>query len=285
VFGFSSVNNTAVVIKLLVILLFIVVGGARIDPANWHPFLPFGAAGVLSGASIVFVAYVGFDQISTTAEEARSPARDVPLGILLSLAIAAILYVSVAAVLTGMVSYEKLNVSSPVSHALILAGLHVTASIISVGAILGLTTGIIALLFGQSRIFFSMSRDGLLPPLFSRVHPRLRTPFLSSIFVGVTVALIAGFIPLGVVVELVNIGTLTAFIIVAVAVLVLRRTQPDLPRGFRLPLVPWIPVLSIVASLVLVAALPRVTLIRFVLWLIIGLAVYFAYGRQRSKMK
>ena len=243
----TKVNNVIVMIKLAVILFFLVIGFGHIHTSNWSPFLPFGVGGIFRGASIIFFAYIGFDQISTSAEEARNPARDLPIGIITSLLVCTVLYILVTAVLTGIVSYTKLNVASPVSHALILLGLNAAGSIIAVGAICGLTTVLIVLLFGQSRIFFAMSRDGLLPHMFSRVHPRFRTPYLSSLLVGIVVALVAGLTPIDVVAELTNIGTLSAFVLVSAAVLILRRTQPDLRRGFRTPWVPVIPILSIIA--------------------------------------
>ncbi len=281
----TKVNNVIVVIKLAVILFFLVIGFGHINSANWSPFLPFGTGGIFRGASIIFFAYIGFDQISTSAEEARNPARDLPIGIIVSLIICTILYILVTAVLTGVVSYTKLDVASPVSHALILLGLNAAGSIISVGAICGLTTVLIVLLFGQSRIFFSMSRDGLLPRLFSRVHPRFRTPYLSSMLVGIVVALVAGFTPIDVVAELTNIGTLSAFVLVSAAVLILRRTQPNLRRGFRTPWVPVIPILSIIASFVLIVSLPGITLIRFAVWLVIGLIIYFLYSQRSSRLQ
>ncbi|GCE02835.1 amino acid permease [Dictyobacter aurantiacus] len=281
----SGFNNIMVGIKLLVILFFIVVGAFHVHTMNWQPFLPFGVGGVFSGASIIFFAYIGFDQISTSAEEARNPSKDLPIGIILSLTICTLLYILVTAVLTGMVSYKQLDVSSPVSHALILVGLNTAGSIISVGAICGLTTVLLVLLYGQSRIFFSMARDGLLPAFFSHVHPRFKTPYLSSILIGVVVALVAGLTPIDIVAELTNIGTLTAFVLVSAAVLILRRTQPDLRRGFRVPWVPVIPILSILASLILIVSLPLVTILRFIIWLVLGLIVYFLYSRHASKLE
>lgn len=280
----SKVNNIIVAIKLAVVLFFIVVGVGHVNPANWSPFLPFGDGGILRGASIIFFAYIGFDMVSTSAEETRNPGRDLPIGIIGSLLICTLLYILVTAVLTGMVPYTQLNVASPVSRAMILTGLNVAASIISIGAICGLTTVLIVLLYGQSRVFFSMSRDGLLPGVFSHIHPRLRTPYWSSLLIGVVVALVAGLTPIDVVAELTNIGTLAAFALVSLAVLILRRTQPNLHRTFRVPLVPLIPLLSIIASLVLIAFLPLVTILRFIVWLAIGLLIYFFYGRRHSKL-
>jgi APA family basic amino acid/polyamine antiporter len=281
----AKVNSVIVFIKLAVIVFFLVVGFGHINPANWTPFLPFGAGGIFRGAGIIFFAYIGFDQISTSAEEARNPAKDLPLGIFLSLMICTVLYILVTAVLTGIVSYTQLNVASPVSHALILLGMNVAGSIISIGAVCGLTTVLIVLLYGQSRIFFSMARDQLLPGFFSRIHPRFRTPYLSSMLVGIIVAAVAGLTPINVVAELTNIGTLTAFVLVSLAVLVLRRTQPQLRRGYRVPLVPLIPILSIIASLVLIVSLPLVTILRFIIWLAIGLVIYFLYSRHHSQLE
>ena len=281
----AKVNNVIVVIKLAVIVFFLVVGFGHIQTSNWSPFLPFGAGGIFRGASIIFFAYIGFDQISTSAEETRNPARDLPIGIFVSLLVCTVLYILVTAVLTGVVSYTNLNVASPVSHSLILLGLNAAGSIISVGAICGLTTVLIVLLFGQSRIFFSMSRDGLLPRFFSRVHPRFRTPYLSSLLVGIVVALVAALTPIDVVAELTNIGTLAAFVLVSAAVLVLRRTQPNLRRGFRTPWVPVIPILSVIASFVLIVSLPLITIVRFAVWLVIGLIIYFLYSQRRSHLQ
>ena len=281
----STFNNVMVGIKLLVIIFFIVIGAGHINPAHWNPFLPFGAGGILRGASVIFFAYIGFDQISTSAEEAKNPGRDLPLGILISLLVCTVLYILVTIVLTGMVSYTQLNVASPVSHALILLGLNVAGAIISIGAICGLTTVLLVLLYGQSRIFFSMARDRLLPPIFSRVHPKFRTPYLSSIIVGIVVALVAGFTPIDVVAELTNIGTLAAFVLVSAGVLILRKTQPDLRRAFRVPLVPVVPILSIITSFILIISLPLITIGRFIIWLVIGLVVYFLYSRKTSSLQ
>jgi basic amino acid/polyamine antiporter, APA family len=281
----SKVNNVIVAIKLAVIVFFLIVGFGHINPANWTPFLPFGANGIFRGAAIIFFAYIGFDQISTSAEEARNPSRDLPIGIITSLLVCTVLYILVTATLTGIVSYTKLNVASPVSHALILLGLNAAGSIISIGAICGLTTVLLVLLYGQSRIFFSMARDGLLPRFFSTIHPRFRTPYLSSILVGIVVALIAGLTPIDVVAELTNIGTLAAFVLISIAVIILRRTQPNLRRGFRVPLVPLIPILAMLGSLFLIVSLPLITLARFVIWLAIGLVIYFLYGQRKSNLQ
>jgi APA family basic amino acid/polyamine antiporter len=281
----SKVNNVIVAIKLAVIVFFLIVGFGHINPANWSPFLPFGTGGILSGASIIFFAYIGFDQVSTSAEECRNPAKDMPIGIIASLAICTILYILVTATLTGMISYKQLNVASPVSHALIVLGMNAFGSIISVGALCGLTTVLLVLLFGQSRIFFSMSRDGLLPRPFSVIHSRFRTPFISTLVTGLVVAVVAGLTPIDVVAELTNIGTLAAFVLVAAAILILRRTRPELRRGFRVPFVPVLPIVTTLACLVLIVSLPLVTIIRFLVWLAIGLLIYFLYSRYRSRLE
>ncbi len=208
-----------------------------------------------------------------------------PIGIIASLLVCTALYILVTAVLTGAVSYTQLDVASPVSHALILLGMNAAGSIISIGAVCGLTTVLLILLFGQSRIIFSMARDGLLPNFFSHIHPRFRTPYLSSLVVGVVVALIAGLTPIDVVAELTNIGTLAAFVLVSFAVIILRRTQPNLPRTFRVPWVPVIPILSMLGSFALIVTLPPVTIVRFIVWLILGLLTYFFYSRHRSHLQ
>ncbi len=280
----NTVNKVIVAIKLAIVAFFIVVGGLHVDPANWHPFAPFGGWGVISGASIVFFAYIGFDAVSTSAEEVKNPARDLPLGILLSLVVCTVLYIIVSGVLTGVLPYTKLNVPSPVSFAMIQIGLGWAGAIIAVGAIAGLTTVLLVLLYGQSRIFFVMSRDGLLPTVFARVHPRFRTPYLSSALIGVVVAVVAGIGSLDIVSELVNIGTLAAFTFVSIGVIVLRRRRPDLKRGFRVPFSPVVPVLSVLGALLLIARLQAVTKWAYLIWLVAGLAVYFFYSRRRSEV-
>ncbi len=281
----TTVNNIIVAIKLAVIVFFLVVGFGHVNTANWTPFLPFGTGGIFKGAAIIFFAYIGFDQVSTSAEECRNPSKDLPIGIILSLIVCTVLYIAVTATLTGLVSYTKLDVASPVSHAMILIGLKGAGSIISIGAICGLTTVLLILLYGQSRIFFSMSRDGLLPRLFSRIHPRFRTPYWSSLTIGLVVAAIAGLTPIDVVAELTNIGTLAAFVLVSAAILILRRTQPDLRRAFRVPFSPVLPILSMLGSIVLIFSLPLVTIIRFLVWLAIGLIIYFVYSRNSSHLQ
>jgi APA family basic amino acid/polyamine antiporter len=240
---------------------------------------------MLQGAGLVFFAYIGFDAVSTSAEEVRNPARDLPRGILGSLAICTILYIVVSGILTGILPYPRLNVASPVSYSLIQLGLNWAGAIVAVGAIAGLTTVLLVMLFGQSRIFFAMSRDGLLPELFAKVHPRFRTPYLSSALVGIVVALIAGLGDLVVVADLVNIGTLAAFALVSIGVIILRRRRPEMRRGFRVPGSPIVPALSAIGSIgLIVTGLPLFTILRYVAWLIIGLCVYFWYSRRHSRI-
>jgi APA family basic amino acid/polyamine antiporter len=281
----SRVNNVIVGVKILVVLFFIAVGVGHVNPANWDPFLPFGLTGVGAGAAIVFFAYIGFDEISTAAEEARDPQRTMPRAILLSLVICTGLYLAVAGILTGIVSYTKLNNASPVSQSMIDIGLNWAATIISVGAVAGLTTVLFTLVFGQSRIFFSMSRDGLLPRAFSNVHPRFRTPWIATLIVGIGCAILGALLPIQILAELTNIGTLSAFVLVSLAVWRLRHTHPELPRRFRTPWVPVIPILSALTAFFLIVQLPVVTMVRFLIWLAIGFALYFLYGRRHSALR
>jgi APA family basic amino acid/polyamine antiporter len=280
----ARVNAVIVIANIAVILLFIVVGIKYVNPANYTPFTPFGIAGVFQGAAMVFFAYIGFDAVSTAAEEAKNPQKNLPKGIIGSLIISSILYIVVAAVLTGMVPYNLLNNAAPVAFALQYVGTNWVASIVSVGALCGITSVLLTSLFGQTRIFFAMSRDGLLPGVFSRVHHSYKSPVTSIILVGIVAALIAAFVPLAVIIELVNIGTLSAFIFLALSVIILRRQQPDIPRGFKCPFVPVIPIISILACLFLIAQLSSTTLQRFIISLIIGVSVYFAYGMHNSKL-
>ena len=281
----ARVNTVIVAIKLGVILLFLYLAFGHIQPANWVPFMPFGWSGVITGAAIVFFAYIGFDAVSTAAEEVKNPKRDVPIGILSSLAIATVLYIAVSAVLTGIVPYSLFaGTSAPVAFALEQIGISWGSALISVGAICGITSVIIVLLYGQTRIFYAMSRDGLLPALFRQIHPVYRTPVKVTILVGTVTAILAGFLPLTTIAELVNIGTLAAFIIVSLGVIVLRYTEPSLPRPFRCPLVPLVPILCILSCGLLILALPLVTHLRFVLWLAVGLVIYILYSRHHSRI-
>lgn len=278
----SQANSLIVMFKLFVVLLFIAIGVNFINPANYHPFLPFGYIGIFKGAAIIFFAYIGFDAITTAAEEVKNPQRTFPIAIIGSLVIASILYILVTTVLNGMVPYYMLGGAAPVAFALNAVGVHWADIIISVGALAGLTSVILVGFFGQSRVFYAMARDGLLPPFFAKLHQAFKTPVNGIILVGVAAAILAAFLPITAIAELVNIGTLAAFIIVSASVLVLRRTRPDIERPFRTPLVPWVPILGIISSLGLVFELPTITQLRFLVWLAIGLLIYYFYGRRNS---
>ncbi|MBY0325079.1 MAG: amino acid permease [Reyranella sp.] len=288
-----KLNNAMVVVKLVVVLAFVLVGAAYVNTANWQPYIPlntgefgqFGISGVLRGASIVFFAYIGFDAVSNCAQEARQPQRDMPIGILGSLALSTVLYIAVAAVLTGLVPYPKLNVADPVVMGARAIGLPWLSLLVEVGALLGLTTVILVLLYGQSRIFATIANDGLLPPVFARIHPRFGTPWISQLMIGVGVAIVAATVPIDTLSELVGAGTLFAFILVCVAVIYLRRAEPDTPRPFRTPWVPWLPLGGILACLGLLAGLGAYTWVRLGLWMAVGLVIYFVYGRFQSRLR
>jgi APA family basic amino acid/polyamine antiporter len=281
----STVNKIIVTAKLSVVAFFIVIGSRHINPANWHPFAPFGVDGIINGAGLVFFAYIGFDAVSTSAEEVKNPARDLPRGIMGSLAVCTVLYILVSGILTGILKYTQLNVPSPVSYSLIAIGLGWAGAIVALGAIAGLTTVLLVMLYGQSRVFFAMSRDGLLPELFSRVHPTFSTPYLSSAIVGVIVAVVAAIGQLDVVADLVNIGTLAAFAMVSIGVIVLRRQEPNLKRGFRVPGSPVVPALSALGAVALILkGLPLLTIASYLTWMLIGFVIYFGYSRRRSKV-
>ena len=282
----DTVNKAIVAIKLAVVVFFIAVGAGHIRPQNWHPFAPFGLGGIVNGAGLVFFAYIGFDAVSTSAEEARNPARDLPRGILASLVVCTVLYIIVSAVLTGIVPYTQLDVPTPVSASLISLGLAWAGAIVAFGAIAGLTTVLLVGLYAQSRVFYAMSRDGLLPAIFSTVHPSLRTPYVSSLLIGVVCAAVAAVGRLDVVANLVNIGTLAAFALVSIGIVVLRRREPGLARGFRVPGSPVVPILSALASLALILkGLPLLTIVSYLTWLAIGLVIYFTYGRSHSALR
>jgi APA family basic amino acid/polyamine antiporter len=279
----ARVNNVMVVIKIAVVLLFIAVGFKHVTPANWHPFAPFGGAGVMGAAAVVFFAFIGFDAVTSAAEEVRRPERDLPIGIIGSLAICTVLYVVVAAIMTGIVPFPQFKgIDHPVSLALQVAGENWFAGWVDLGAILGMTTVILVMSYGQTRIVFAMSRDGLLPARLSSVHPRFGTPFFATWIVGILFGVIAAFVPLGVLAELVNIGTLAAFSLVSVAVIVLRKKRPELRRAFRCPGVPFVPLLAVVFCVALMAFLSALTWKAFLIWLALGLLVYFGYARRRS---
>ncbi len=277
-------NNIMVFIKLAVVLLFIAVGVGHVKPVNWQPYLPFGYNGVFNAAAIVFFAFIGFDAVTSAAEEVKNPARALPIGIIASLGICAVLYVAVAAVMTGIVPFEKFAgvVDHPVSLALQYAGENWVASFVDLGAIIGMTTVILVMTYAQTRILFAMSRDGLLPKRLSSIHPRFATPFFTTWLVGIVCAFIAALIPLNILAELINIGTLMAFSLIAVAVLVLHKTRPDLPRAFRCPGVPLVPLATIGFCLILMCHLQAKTWIAFSCWLAIGFVVYFGYARRHS---
>jgi len=306
----SQVNTAMAAVKLGVVLFVIVAGLFYVKTSNYSPFIPpagspgapgaenvpsllqdlgfapgsFGVSGIFTGAALVFFAYIGFDIVATTAEETRRPQRDMPIGILGSLAICTVLYVAVSLVVTGMVKYTDISIDAPLAAAFRAVDQPAFATLISVGALFGLTTVMMILMLGQSRVFFAMSRDRLLPPTFSTVSPRFGTPIRTTLLTGMVVALLATFVPLTELAELVNIGTLFAFVLVAVGVLVLRRTRPELPRAFRCPGVPVVPVLAALASFYLMLNLPAETWFRFGIWMALGLVCYFSYGYRQSRI-
>jgi len=305
----ANVNNTIVFIKVSIVLVFIgvasvfVLHNPEVASRHWHPFIPpnagefgkYGWSGIARGAAVIFFAYIGFDAVSTAAQETRNPRKDMPIGILGSLLICTILYILVAGLLTGVVSYTTLNVPDPVAIGVDAAGVgwgfdaaghHVKLSsfLVKLGAIAGLGSVMLVMLLGQSRVFYSMSCDGLLPKWAGKVHPRFRTPYISSITVGIFVAVFASLIPIGILGELVSIGTLLAFVIVCAGVWVLRVTRPELPRPFKTPWVPLVPILGIAVSGLMMVSLPRDTWLRLVIWLIIGMAIFFTYGRKHSRI-
>ncbi|WP_426507507.1 amino acid permease [Dactylosporangium sp. McL0621] len=306
----GRVTGVLVIIKLAVVMFVIGLGLFFIKAANYKPFIPaaepsakssggdapllqvlagitpqhFGWFGIVAAASIVFFAYIGFDVVATTAEETARPQRDVPRGIIGSLIICGVLYMAVSFVVTGMAHYSDLNTAAPLAKAFDLAGQGWAANLISLGAVCGITSVILVLLVGQARVSFAMARDGLLPPVLAKVHPRFGTPWVMSAITGVVVLVLAAFVPLSELSELTSIGTLFAFIVVSIGVVVLRRTRPDLPRGFKAPLVPVLPIVSVLASLWLMLNLPVVTWVRFLIWMAVGLVVYFGYGMRRAKL-
>lgn len=306
----ANVNNAIVMIKVSIVLVFIGVAAVfvarnpQIATANWHPFIPpnagefgkYGWSGIARGAGVIFFAYIGFDAVSTAAQETRNPQKDMPIGILGSLLICTVLYIAVSGLLTGVVRYSTLNVPDPVAVGIDatrigwgfqVSGHEVKLSslLVKLGAIAGLGSVMLVMLLGQSRVFYSMSRDGLLPPWAGKIHPRFRTPYISSITVGLFVATFASLIPISVLGELVSIGTLLAFVIVCAGVWVLRVRRPSLPRPFKTPWVPVVPILGILVSGLLMASLPRDTWIRLIVWLMIGLVIYFSYSRRHSKVR
>jgi APA family basic amino acid/polyamine antiporter len=290
----ASFNSFIVLVKVGVVLMFIVIGALYVNRANWHPFLPantgsfgqFGFTGILRGAGVIFFAYIGFDAVSTAAQEARNPERDMPIGILGSLAICTVLYILVVLVLTGIISFTKLNVPDPLAVAIDSTPAHAWFSpIVKIGAILGTTAVILVMLLGQTRVFYSMAHDGLLPKPFGEVHKRFRTPYKSTAVTGACVALAGGLIPIQIVGQLVSIGTLLAFVIVSGSVMVMRRLRPDVPRPFRTPMVWLVGPLGMIVCLGQMIGLPTDTWFRLFVWMAIGLVIYFGYSRRHSLMR
>ena len=280
----ARTNTMIVVLKVAVVVFVIAFGGFMVNPGNWHPYIPNGFAGVMSGAAIVFFAFIGFDAVSTTAEETRRPQRDMPIGIIASLIICTLLYVLMAAVLTGMRKYT-IYFGDSAAVATAFTGRPWAQALISAGALAGLTSVLLVFQLGQPRIFMAMARDGLLPEYFARIHPRFRTPYVTTIWTGVAVGGVAMLTDIGSLADLTNIGTLFAFVLVCLGVIVLRRKEADRPRPFRVPMVPWSPLLGVFLCVVLMLSLPLETWGRFIIWLAIGLSIYFLYSVRHSKLR
>jgi len=279
----ARMNNIMVAIKVGVVLLFIFVGAPHVKPENWQPFMPYGYNGMLSAAALVFFAFIGFDAVTSAAEEVKRPERDLPIGIIGSLAVCTILYVVVAGIMTGIVPYKEfLGVDHPVTLALQYAGESWIARFVDAGAILGMTTVILVMAYGQTRIIYAMSRDGLLPKRLSSVHPKFHTPYFATWTVGLFFGVIAAFVPLNILTELINIGTLAAFSLVSIAVVIMRKKRPELKRTFRVPFVPVIPALAVIFCVMLMTYLSWHTWVAFLIWIVLGLCVYFGYSRKRS---
>jgi APA family basic amino acid/polyamine antiporter len=286
-------NAVIVVVKVAVVLAFIAFAWSFVNPANWEPFIPenqghfgrFGWSGVLQGATMVFFAYIGFDAVSTAAQETKNPQRDLPIGILGSLAVCTVLYILVSAILTGVVPYTELNVPHPISVGIARTGIGWLTTAVEIGAIAGLTSVMLVMLMGQPRIFFSMAHDGLFPKFATRVHPRFGTPYVTTILSGLACAVAGGLLPIDVLAELTSIGTLFAFVLVCLGVMILRLRRPDMPRSFRVPYGPYVvPILGALTSLLLMYSATTHTILRLLVWLAIGLVIYFAYGRRHSRL-
>jgi APA family basic amino acid/polyamine antiporter len=301
----ASFNTGMVIVKLAIVLFVIVVGAFYVDPKNWEPFAPYGYTGIsffgktlfgqtstsgaplgmIAGAAIIFFAYIGFDSVSTHAEEARRPSRDVPIGIIASLIVCTILYIAVSTILTGMVRYDQIDINAPVANAFAQKGLPWSQRLIDVGAITGITSVLLVLMLSQPRVLLAMARDGMVPEsFFGAVHPKFRTPWKSTILTGLFVGTMAAFLPLRILAELTNIGTLLAFVIVCSAVLIMRKTHPEAERSFRAPFVPFVPIAGILCCLLLMFSLPAENWWRLIVWLALGFAIYFSYGRRHSIM-
>ncbi len=301
----AGFNAGMVIVKLAIVVFVIIAGLFYIDPANWQPFAPFGYTGlsffghtllgqsgiggaplgVLAGAAIIFFAYIGFDSVSTHAEEAKRPQRDVPIGIIASLIICTVLYIAVSAILTGMVRYDQININAPVADAFRQKGLPWAQRLIDIGAITGITSVLLVMMLSQPRVLLAMARDGLVPTsFFGAVHEKFRTPWKATILTGIFVSIMAAFLPLRILAELTNIGTLLAFVIVCSAVLIMRRTHPEAERPFRAPLVPFVPIMGILSCLLLMFSLPAENWWRLIIWLVLGFIIYFGYGRRHSVM-
>jgi APA family basic amino acid/polyamine antiporter len=288
----AKFNNVIVFIKLFVIITFILVGVFYLNKANWHPFIPenqgsfgkFGFSGILRGAAVIFFAYIGFDAVSTAAQESKNPQRDLPIGILGSLLVCTILYILVAVVLTGIVPYTKLGVPDPIAVGVDAIGVTWLSPLIKIGAIAGLSSVILVMLLGQPRIFYVMSKDGLLPPVFAKMHPKFKTPYAATIIVGLLAMILAGLFPIGVLSKLVSLGTLLAFSSICLAILILRKKQPDAHRPFKTPFSPYIPIFGIVCCLGVTTFLNLYAWMAMGVWLLIGIIVYFTYGKKHSML-
>ncbi|GGE66029.1 amino acid permease [Priestia taiwanensis] len=278
----KRVNNMMVAVKIGVILLFLVVGVFYVKPENWTPFMPFGVEGVLAGASAVFFAFLGFDALSTSAEEVKNPQRDLPIGIITSLAVCTVIYVAVCLVMTGMVSYTELNVPEAMAYVLHAVGHDAIAGIVAAGAIIGIMAVIFAYIYATTRVFYSMARDGLLPKAFASINPKTEAPTMTTWLSGVIAAFVAGFIDLKDLANLANIGALLTFAMVGLSVIILRKSHPSLKRGFRVPLVPFLPIVSIGTCVFLMINLPSSTWLYFSIWILLGVVVYFGYSKKHS---
>ena len=281
----ARTNNVIVVVKVSVILLFIILGASHVNLANFKPFAPFGWKGIMSGAAIIFFAYIGFDAVSTAAEETINPKRDVPLGLMLCLGVVIVLYVTVALVLVGIVPFRQIDIGNALPAALSRIGIQWGGALVATGAIIGMVSTLLITIYGQVRIFMVMSRDGLLPKSFSKIHKQHKTPYVCTWITGAMTALIAGLFPLPMIIDLCNIGTLFAFILVSIGVIVLRRTRPEVERKFKTPGVPFTPLLTIAFCFYLMYHLQGVTWMRFALWLAAGLVIYFLYSAKHSKLR